>query len=303
MIALARFIMRGRAQAALVAATTAMLSLLMPLFGVLSAASVGVVTLRQGGLQGAIVGAIATLGTSILTLLILGTPLSSIGIVLVLWLPTWLLASVLHRSRSLQGMMQLAVFGGSILVLGWRFSVADPAGYWLHLLEPVRQTLVSDGLLTAELSVQVVQHAAQWMTGSVAVAFVLQTLVSLVLARYWQAALYNPGGLGEEFRALNFGHRSGIGFIIVLLWFGISPQAGVIADMLLLLSIFPIIQGLAVAHALHHRLQAAGGWMVGGYVLLLLLMPQTVLIIAGVGMLDIWLDLRSRMDRIAKPPR
>ncbi len=303
MIILARFIMRGRTQAALVAATTAMLSLLMPLLGVLSAAAVGIVTLRQGGLQGAIVGAIATLGTVILTLLILGTPLSSVGIVLVLWLPTWLLASVLRQSRSLTLMVQLAVLGGGIVMLGWRLSVADPTGYWLQLLEPVRQTLANDGLLTAELSVQVVQHAAQWMTGSMAVAFVLQTLVSLVLARYWQAALYNPGGFGEEFRALHFGRSSSIGFIIVLLWFGINPQAGVIADMLLLLSIFPIIQGLAVAHALHHRLQAAGGWMVGGYVLLLLLMPHTLLIIAGVGMLDVWLDLRSRMDRIAKPPR
>ena len=48
MKALAGFIMRGHSQAALVATTAALLSLLMPLFGPLSAAAVVLVILRIG---------------------------------------------------------------------------------------------------------------------------------------------------------------------------------------------------------------------------------------------------------------
>ena len=32
----------------------------------------------------------------------------------------------------------------------------------------------------------------------------MMSVLCLLLARYWQAALYNPGGFGEEFRALQY---------------------------------------------------------------------------------------------------
>src|SRR3546814_10253758 len=38
------------------------------------------------------------------------------------------------------------------------------------------------------------------LTGLLAALLQVVTLLSLMLGRYWQAALYNPGGFGSEFR-------------------------------------------------------------------------------------------------------
>jgi hypothetical protein len=295
MTALARFIMRGHAQAALVAATTALLSFMLPLFGLISAATIGLVTLRQGWRSGAMVGSTATLGTAVFSLLVLGAPAAGLGVLLVLWVPLWLCAGVLRETRSLTLTFQLSAASGMALVLVLRLLVADPSAYWMQVLEPVRQTLIADGLLPAELSVQIVQDAAQWMTGSFAAAFVLQTLISLIIARSWQATLYHPGGFGAEWRAFRLGQRSGIFILLLLGGFSLTPGAGLIADLLLLVSILLVIQGLAVGHALRYATAARRGWLIGGYLVLVLFMPQALFIVACVGLIDVWLDFRTRM--------
>ncbi len=38
-------------------------------------------------------------------------------------------------------------------------------------------------------------------------------------------------------------------------------------------------------------------WLVGLYLLLILLPPQAVMVLASVGLLDIWIDFRSRYER------
>lgn len=302
MIVLARFIMRGHAQAALIAATTALLSLLMPLFGLISAATIGLITLRQGWRAGLFASTAATLGTAGLSLVVLGTPTAGLGILIVLWVPLWFFAGILRVTRSLTLTFQLGAVSGMALVSVFRFFVADPSAYWQQLLEPVRQTLITDGLLTAEFSLRIVQDAAQWMTGSFAAALVLQTLISLIIARSWQAALYNPGGFGAEFRAFRLGRRSGIFILLLLGSVSLMPQAGLIADLLLLASILLVMQGLAVGHALRYATGARRGWLVGGYLLLVLFMPQALIVSACVGLIDVWLDLRARVERFAKPP-
>ena len=40
------------------------------------------------------------------------------------------------------------------------------------------------------------------LTGVMASSLQVTCLLCLMLARYWQASLYNPGGFGREFRSL-----------------------------------------------------------------------------------------------------
>ena len=83
---LAAFIMRGPVQASLVAWFTGLLSLLLPLVGLLSSATLALVTLRGGTGYGIQVGALAGLGCLILCALLLGSPWPALAILLVLWL-------------------------------------------------------------------------------------------------------------------------------------------------------------------------------------------------------------------------
>jgi hypothetical protein len=297
---LANFIMRGYSQAALVAALVALLSLLIPLLGPISAAVVGLVTLRRGSLPGLRVVGLATLGASVLAALALGSPWPAFGILAVFWMPIWILASVLRSSRSLVMTVQFAVIFGLTLVFALHALFGDPAIYWLQLLEPFQQALVRDGIVQADISQALFGELAKWMTGGFAVALVLQTLAGLFIARGWQAVLYNPGGFGEEFRSFRLRRIVGVSILLLLLLLGFERGASLVADVLLVLAILPILQGLSVAHGVHRITGARAIWIVGLYVLLVFFMPQVLFLAACVGLIDVWADIRARVARRAK---
>jgi hypothetical protein len=58
-----------------------------------------------------------------------------------------------------------------------------------------------------------------------------------------------------------------------------------------------LLQGLAVAHGVRHTLGAGAGWLVGLYVLLFVALPYAEVLVSGLGLLDLWLDVRARVAR------
>ncbi len=295
MQSLASFAMRGRSQAALVVAASAVLSLLLPLVGLISSATVALVTLRKGAGEGLFVTAFAGLAGGLLTFAVLGRPLLAIGFVLILWLPLWVLGVVLRRTRSLALTVQLAALSGLLILVGIRLLTADPTVSWMELLEPLRRGLVEGNVIEATESEQMMAQIARWMTGAFATAFYFQLLLALFIGRWWQALLYNPGGFGAEFRA--FRVRSEVGYaalglaIVVLL----LDEAMWAAELLLLAVPLFFLQGVAIVHSLVHAYSLHRGWLIGFYVLLLLIAPHAEILVAGVGFLDSWVDLRARV--------
>ena len=294
---LAHFIMRGYSQATLVTAASGLLSLLIPFVGVISSAAVGLVTLRNGPRAGAWLLALSTLASGLIAWLALGNPWVGLGILAVLWVPIWGLAAILRATRALALTVQFAALGGLVVVLVVHLLLGDPALYWRELMEPLRQSLLRDGLLEADPSQALFARLAGWMTGAFAAALVLQYLFSLFVARWWQAHLYNPGGFGEEFRALRVSAGVGIAFALLLGWGVVARDPGVWSDLLPVLGILLLLQGLAVAHGLRGLLGFHRGWLVALYVLLIFFMPQTGLLLVSIGLIDLWADLRARVAR------
>jgi len=287
--------MRGRSQATLVAAAFAMLSLIAPLVGLLSSAVIALVTLRKGAEEGLIVGAFAGFAGGLLAFAALGSPRAAVGFVLILWLPVWVLGLVLRQTRSLSLTVQVAALFGLLVVVGIRLLTADPAAYWMELLEPVRRSLVGSSVIDAAVSERLVAQAARWMTGAFAATFYFQLLLALFVGHWWQALLYNPGGFGTEFRALLV-HPGvaypalGLAVLVLLL-----DEAMWATDLLLLSAPLFFLQGVAIVHGLAHTYSAHRGWLVGFYGLLLLAMPYAEMLVAGFGFLDSWVDLRTRL--------
>jgi hypothetical protein len=292
---LARFTMRGRSQAALVAATSAVLSLVVPLIGLLSSAAIALVTLRKGAIEGLMVGAFSGLASGLLALAVLGSPVPAIGFALALWLPAWMLGLVLRQSRSLDLTVQLAALFGLLILVGIHLQADDPTRYWVDLLEPVRENLVERGLVEAAASEQLVAEISRWMTGAFAATFYFQLLLALFIGRSWQAQLYNPGGFSTEFRA--FRVQNGVGYLtaglvaLVLL----TDDAMWASELLLLLAPLFFIQGVAIVHSLAHGYAAGRGWLIGFYALLVLIMPHAEILVAGLGLVDVWADVRARV--------
>jgi uncharacterized protein YybS (DUF2232 family) len=77
-------------------------------------------------------------------------------------------------------------------------------------------------------------------------------------------------------------------------------KVGVLSSLALQWSLIAMVPflfvGLAVMHASLANLKAAKGWLIALYVLMSLL-PQVLLMVVLVGVLDPWLELRRRTER------
>jgi hypothetical protein len=297
MRSLAGFAMRGRSQAALVAAGSAVASLVLPLVAVISSAAVALVTLRQGARDGLAVAGAAGLGSAALVWLALGTPWPALGFLAVLWAPLWVLAMVLRLSLSLTLAVQCAALFGVVILAGLHLATDDPAAYWARLLEPLRAGLVEGRLVPEAASRTLVEALSKWMTGAFAASLYVQFVLGLFLGRWWQAELYYPGGFGAEFRELRLPRT--LGYATLALFGLLLLQPGVVWGYELAMLIAPLllIQGLAVVHGVRHRLGAAGGWLIAVYVLLALAMPYAEVLVVGLGLADLWFDVRARVAR------
>ena len=198
MRALATYIMRGRMQAISAAVGFMGLSLIFPLFSYISAATVALVVLRLGWRETLVVTGGALLATSAVAWITLGDPGVGASFALVVWVPIIVLAVVLRQTMSLPITLAVAATLGALGVLAIYATVDDPAGWWRESVIQVIQTQVIDSAgLDAEQSQTwrvTLDQMANVMTGIVVAWFVLSSVLSLLLARWWQAMLYNPGG-------------------------------------------------------------------------------------------------------------
>ncbi|MEJ2179296.1 MAG: hypothetical protein P8Y28_02415 [Gammaproteobacteria bacterium] len=294
MKALAAYIMKGRAQAIAIAAGFAVLSLIFPLLGLLSGAAVGLVTLRSGPAAGllltvATILVIAAIASLTAMPLLLPTILSLV----VLLLLVWVAGSVLRYTRSLTQSIAVVSIAGMMFIVVFHLSVGDPAAWWQsHFDEFFAQATES---MMMDQQVVFKQNLETWseiMTGFVTMAFLLNVIFSLFIARAWQAMLYNPGGFRQEFHGLQFGKRIAI-FSLVVATLALIPEniIGYISkDLLMLVMMVYVLQGVAVVHALVALKGLHWAWLIGLY-LLVFLMSQLVAI---TGYIDTWLNFRKR---------
>ena len=142
---------------------------------------------------------------------------------------------------------------------------------------------------------QVMGRIAHMMTGMFAAAITFGIVISLFLARWWQAILYNPGGFRQEFYALRLGKAFGIVTVAVAaVALAALPGTGALRDVLPLLVLLQLLQGLAVVHGLVAEAGANKAWLVAVYVLLVLptVTTQAALTLAVAGLVDNWMNFR-----------
>jgi len=300
MKALAGFIVRGRYQAILSASLCGMLAFVLPPFSTLTnylgAAVVSLVTLRIGVSQGLLVMVAATVVTMLFYQL-MGVPPATIAVtVLMLWVPCWLISLVLRRTVNLaSALLAAAVLG--LLALALIYVVAgDPAPWWYEHLVLIRSTLEEAGLFPQGVSVDaLLQDLSRLMTGVVVASLALGAVCGLLVGRWWQALLVNPGGLHSEFCNLRFPQSTGLmvlGLMIVSRFIQ-GPASDMAAQGVLVMLVPYLFAGLAVLHGLVAQQGRGKGWLITVYALLGVI-PQTALLLSGLGLVDTWVDFRRR---------
>ncbi len=293
--------MRGRSQAVMVAAVCTVLSLIVPALGplgYLGAGAIGLVTLRHGPRESVVVMGWTALAAAALTWMILGSPLPVLATALLLWLPVWLLALLLAQSAS-QG-IALAAAGllGLLALIGVHLLVGSPEAQWRELLEKMLVPVLEMQGIPVDSGT--LAEAARLMTGLVVAVSVLGVWLSVLLGRWWQSLLYNPGGFGQEFRALRMDRRVALGTLVVLLATSLVGDAlGALGiELMVLAVVLYMVQGLAVVHAVVAGRRAAVVWLVVLYIALLLFWPFNIylmLFLSVGGFVDAFVDWRARL--------
>jgi hypothetical protein len=280
MMGLARFAMRSQLNAGVLAAGFAAL----PMLYALSAALVALVTLRRG----------ATEGTKVLIFSLIGGLISwqwSGMILPLLVLPvTALLAMVMRSVQSWAYVLVAAAFLGIVL------SVLAQIGLNDRFAAVITQVQLGvAGTDTSQPFWRMLESVKPNAAFLVMTLELIEALLCLLLARYWQAGLYNPGGFRQEFHALRISGRLLMALVILVgLAYALKPAA-----MLLLL--LPLLfAGVALVHGVIAKTNLGGQFLIAFYVGGLLLNQFILPLLIVVAVADGVLDIRAR---IAKSPK
>ncbi len=293
---LASFVMQGRLQATAVVALVTLLSLLFfqPLM-LVSSAAVALVVLRRGALEGTVVMLSAAAICALLLSALQVNLLLVVSSVLLLWMPIFGLALLLRQSRSLGMMVAAALLIGVVVVITMQLYV--PADEWVKTLGPsVSAMLEQRQLLDPEHIEMFIEKLASWMPGIIATLFFFQLVAVLLLARWWQSLLYNPGGFRAEFHKLRLPGAIAAATIVVLLLNLVGLKLGgmLVEYLILLLLAACFLQGLALAHGMADKHGVQTPWLVGMYLLLVLFLPYAESLLSAAGLADSWFNFRAR---------
>lgn len=280
---LAEFAMRGRSQALVVVLIAA--SSLM--FSWIGAAVLALVILRKGVESGAwlLLWALLPAGTLLMIFGDSGPLMNLIG--------TAILAVVLRTTVSLSATMvasaAIGVATGLAMVTFGADALSQMEVLLTEFLTNLEQQLSSSDKDVA--AVELHKPSALQIAGMLGLVNAMGSSLCLLLARWWQAVLYNPGGFSEEFKALLLPPAITLSlmvFAIGLFSLGMDYRtwAGIFVVPL-------TFAGLALVHARAALRGQGSGWLTGFYLLWVFFDPVK-LIVVFVAIADSWMNFRKR---------
>ncbi|MBS3963167.1 MAG: DUF2232 domain-containing protein [Methylomonas sp.] len=295
---LASFIMKGRLQAMLVAASLALVSIPFPPASIVSSAAVALVTLRLGAREGVYVLLCACLAAALLGMVTGVGYQFALMYGMVLWLPVWVISIVLREGRHLAIAIEIAALLGVLGVLGFYLYEPKAALVWQDILTTITQPVLQGhpdlSPDDARLSIQALSHL---MTGLLATGSVYGLLFGLFLARWWQAVLYNPGGFRAEFLELKGHKQMALATLVMIVVAGLTSGllAEIVWNLILVVSVLYTFVGTAVLHAAFASMKNSR-FMVPFLYLTLILIPHMLVFVALMGVADPWMNLRKKIS-------
>ncbi len=269
---LAEYVMTGRRQAII----AVMLLGLIPLVNLLSPVVVGLIALRKGLPEVVVIfawailplGAWAVAGDVVPLIMLIGIT----GLAVLLretesWEFTLLAAIAVGVCVEVYFRLQPAVIDALMQQLDLYLQASNPQGLQI---EEVRDVMLS-------------------VIGAV---YMFLSIVLLMLARWMQAVLYNPGGFKQEFHSLRVEQKVALALIVIML---LSSFGIVVPEAWVLYFVLPLLfSGIALTHAVVAKKKLSSMWLVTFYILLML--PVVVQILVLLALVDSWYDFRSRLS-------
>ena len=295
MRAFGNYILSGRLQAIGVIGFLSLFSLLIPPLAFLaSGVPIGLVTLRKGGRQAIQVVMGSMLLVLALTFLLKIQPAFSLVFLLTIWLQVWLFALALRQTDSPVAMALSTAGIAAAFVCFMYVRIGDVEAWWRLLLTEMLAT--GFAAASGEQYQQAIEIVPPLMNAVVASSIVISLMLTVLIARWWQAALFNPGGFGKEFQAFCLPKQLAVPTVIGvgLMFLGKQTFGPILRDLLVVIVVLYLFQGVASVHRTVKSRALSRNWLVGMYCLLAFLPQIMVIFIAWIGMTDSLLRVRTK---------
>ena len=274
MRALAEIAMRGRAYAI----GLSMVGAVVPLLTWVSAAIVSLVVLRKGVVDGSIV-LLWTLLPLGVTIYFVGDPSSSTAVI-----GAAVLAYVLRITFSWELTLVTTLILAVIASLVFQYTASDVLILFVNLFMEIQK----------QLSVEMNYDTAKGQFLGVFAMGQAYTMFSLVvLARWWQSQLYNPGGFKTEFHQIRVTSIFASG--ILLLTTGCILFGDPLSLWVPLLTMPLAVSGLAMVHWLADYRGVGGVWVLVFYLCLIFFFQYIYPVLTVLALLDGYINVRQRL--------
>ncbi len=284
----------------------------VPLIGIIGIIIAAFVTLTKSIFEGAILTFVAMLAYIISTYWSsVGDPsVPSIvwylfgGIVVMSNLVTWVFSIMLSRHSSWTVILELATLFGVLVVSVVHLVHPNIAEWWEMALRPYFtyvQTLAGVKDLSSE--VMLPAHKAIFfgsMTGLLTALVIANGVIQLIVARWWQAAVFKPRMLKAELQNIRLSQLAGVLFVISIVLAYLGNR--VVLDIMPILYVLFGAAGLSVIHFVAGKSKSTTiwFWLAILYVTIIFSLPISnllIMLIATLALADIWLDLRKRLKK------
>ncbi len=270
---LAEFVMTGRKQAMI----AVVLLGLVPLVNLLSPVVVGLVMLRKGLNEASVILAFALL------------PLAAWAMIgdfvpIILLFGISGLALLLRESESWEFTLLAAVGVGIAIEIYLRL---QPALLDV-LIQQLEVYLQNNGLQEMQM-----EEVRSVLISAIGAVYMFLSIALLMLARYLQASLYNPGGFQQEFHLLRIEQK--VAFLLIALMLLASFEIVIPESWVLYFAVPLLFAGIGLVHGLAKQQNLSSMWLIAFYALLML--PVAIQLVVLAALVDSWYDFRSRRKK------
>jgi len=276
---LAEFIMRGRMQACLVGVFGSLLPFV-------SVSTIGLVTLRKGAAEGFIVSLWVILPLLLSYMFSASSPFMAVvsGVALI----NMALVANAHRvTADWNFSLGIATLSGVVLVcLAGLLFQAEMNDFVNELEEMLATASEQSGQTMLVLTRNGFLAFVAWVV-------IFNTVIGLVLSRWWQALLYNPGGFQEEFQMLRLSPK--LSLVCLSIFIAGLALGGNYQLWLRVASIPLLIGGLAIVHYVVQHKGFGRQVLVVIYVGLILFGPVLMVLLGALGAADSVMNFRTRL--------
>lgn len=286
------------------AASGATVFSILPYFGVpvgfIASIIVGFIALRKGW-QDALFVMFWASGPAV-ALLLLGHSLVIVDALLFHIVCIVILALLLRQYQSWSLVLESCVPIGMLILAVLHLIVGATPEFWVTNLSNLTDQMAQSqgGAVNPEQVKNLVMNASIVANGIVAALVLFTNVINLLVARAWQALLFNPGGLMQEFCQIRIGWLVSVFTCVVLAAAFFKVQ--IAYEMLVVLAIPYFFAGLSLVHASVQQRKNKLPLLLFLYASLLLLSVYIAALLVVVGYFDSWYDIRRRHAsfRIAK---